>query len=65
MALKIKKANNIQTYKEIVAFYNGETLSKTDKIREEAKRPYQKVIMTLAAAVICAVVGGMVAYFIF
>lgn len=62
---KIKKANNIQTYKEIVAFYNGEALSTTDKIKEEAKRPYQKVIIFIVTTVISAVVAGVIGYIIF
>ncbi|WP_031556322.1 helix-turn-helix domain-containing protein [Lachnospira multipara] len=60
-AIRIEKYNkkyNVQTYKEIVAFTNGETLSKDDQIREEAKRPYQKVLAPILSAVIAAVVCG-------
>lgn len=41
---KIKKDNDIQTYKEIVAFTEGKRLDEIQKIEEKAKRPYQKVI---------------------
>ena len=53
---KCKKEYNVQTYKEIVAFTKGETLYKEDQIREEAKRPYQKVLAPILSAVIAAVV---------
>ncbi|SFC31371.1 hypothetical protein [Butyrivibrio sp. YAB3001] len=55
---KYKKEYNVQTYKEIIAFTKGETLSEIDQIREEAKRPYQKVLSTVISAVIAAVVCG-------
>jgi transcriptional regulator with XRE-family HTH domain len=55
---KCKKAYNVQTYKEIVAFTKGESLSKEDQIREEAKRPYQKALFAILSGVIAAVVCG-------
>lgn len=55
---RCKKEYNVQTYKEIVAFTKGETLSKEDQIREEAKRPYQKVLAPILSAVIAVVVCG-------
>ncbi len=55
---KCKKEYNVQTYKEIAAFTKGETLYKEDQIREEAKRPYQKVLAPILSAVIAAVVCG-------
>ncbi len=54
----IKKENDIQTYKEIIAFTQGESLSATDKIKEEAKRPYQKVLFSIVAGLIAALVCG-------
>ena len=57
----IKKEHDVQTYKEIIAFTKGEELSSTDKIKEEAKRPYQKILFTIAsgliAALICSGIG--------
>ncbi|SCY22510.1 helix-turn-helix domain-containing protein [Butyrivibrio sp. INlla14] len=55
---KYKKEYNVQTYKEIIAFTKGEMLSKEDQIREEAKRPYQKVLSTILSGVIAAVLCG-------
>lgn len=55
---KQKKEYNVQTYKEIIAFIKGEQLSQTDQIREEAKRPYQKVLLAILSAVIGAFVCG-------
>ncbi len=55
-ALKVerqKKEFNIQTYKEISAFMDGQSLEEIEKAREEGKRPYQKIL----AAVICGVIA--------
>ena len=49
---KFKKANDIQTYKEIAAFMKGETLDKITKEREIGKRNYQKLILALGSAII-------------
>lgn len=62
-ALKVEKAkkdNDIHTYKEIVAFYNGEKLDSIEKAREEGKRSYQRVIYLL----IGALAGIIIAFFI-
>lgn len=53
---KIKKEQDIHSYKEIVAFVNGEKLDDIGKAREEGKRNYQKVIAFLAAALFTALV---------
>lgn len=53
---KIKKENYIQTYKEIVAFSNGQKLDEINKQREIGKRPYQKIMFALASAVIAALI---------
>lgn len=49
---KFKKENNIQTYKEIVAFSNGERLDEITKNQEIGKRPYQKFLLAFAAGLI-------------
>ena len=49
---KVKKENDIYTYKEIVAFQNGEKLDEIEKNREKNKRVYQVIIFALAAAFI-------------
>ena len=58
---KIKKDNDIQTYKEIVAFAEGKRLDEIQKQREIGKRPYQKVLLGLGSAAVavavCALIG--------
>lgn len=44
-----KKRLDIQTYREIVAFTEGESLSEIEKAREEGKRPYQTVLLAVAS----------------
>ena len=53
---RIKKNNDIQTYKEIVAFSEGRRLDEIQRQREIGKRPYQKVLLVIGSAVIGAVV---------
>lgn len=53
---KEKKKYDIQSYKEIVAFLEGRRLDEISKAQEVAKRPYQKVLLTLGSAIIGAVV---------
>lgn len=47
---KLKKEFDIQTYKEITAFCEGKTLDEISRQREIGKRPYQKILLTLASA---------------
>lgn len=55
---KIKKNNDIHTYKEIVAFAEGKRLDEIQKIQEKAKRPYQQIIVVfLWVAVTLLIVG--------
>ena len=42
---KVKKDNDVQTYKEIVAFSEGKLLDDIHKQREIGKRPYQKILL--------------------
>lgn len=53
---KFKKANDIQSYKEIVAFTEGKRLDEIQKQREIGKRPYQKGLAVIAGAVIAVIV---------
>lgn len=53
---KIKKMNNIQTYKEITAFMNGKRLDEIARYREEGKRPYQKILLVLSSGIIALLV---------
>ena len=53
---KIKKENDIQTYKEIVAFSEGKKLDEIHKMVEAGKRPYQNVLKVVISAVIAVAV---------
>lgn len=53
---KIYKKNDCRTYKEIVAFTEGKTLSTQEQIEEKAKRPYQKFLLGLFSGIIAAIV---------
>ena len=57
---KVKKQQDIHTYKEIVAFTNGEKLDHIKKAREEGKRYYQLIIAVLG----CAAFGFLVSWII-
>lgn len=54
---KEKKKFNIQTYKEIIAFTEGKSLDEIEKAREEGKRPYQKILLAVAAGVLTLIVA--------
>lgn len=66
-AEKIKKKNDISTYKEIVAFMDGQYLDEITKEREKAVRPYQNFIKALCAGaatiVVCAIIGLLMGLF--
>ena len=53
---KLKKKNDIQTYKEIVAFTEGKTLDDLEKMKEEVKRPYQKILLAAGSGILALVV---------
>lgn len=55
---KQKKAHDIQTYKEIVAFSQGKRLSEIEKNREIGKRPYQKALLAIGAGLLTLVIAG-------
>lgn len=57
---KIKKNNQVQTYRQIVAFSQGETLSETETIAENAKYPYQKPLIVLTFTGIFAILAMLV-----
>ncbi|MBQ6334138.1 MAG: helix-turn-helix transcriptional regulator [Erysipelotrichaceae bacterium] len=60
---KAKKDNEVYTYKEIVAFYNGEKLDSIEKAREEGKRNYQRIIYLLIGALTGIIVAVIIHYF--
>ncbi len=53
---KQKKAFDIRTYREIVAFSQGKRLDEIEKARESGKWPYQRVLLTVACGVFALVV---------
>ena len=59
---KIKKNNDVHTYKEIVAFTEGKRLDEIQKIQEKAKRPYQKIVLSLSIAVIVVLIFVVMAF---
>ena len=65
---RVKKDNDIQTYKEIVAFSEGKRLDDIQKQREIGKRPYQKILMVIGSAVIafaaCILIGFLIHIFL-
>ena len=61
---KVKKDNDVQTYKEIVAFTEGKRLDEIDKIQESGKRLYQKILLALGSALIALAVCLLTAWLI-
>ena len=65
---KVKKDNDVQTYKEIVAFSEGKLLDDIHKQREIGKRPYQKIIFVIGSAlitfVVCVLIGFLMHVFL-
>lgn len=58
---KVKKENDIFTYKEIVAFQEGRRLDEMEKQQEIGKRPYQSAMIVLGSAVFGFVICYLVA----
>ena len=56
---KEKKKYDTQSYKEIVSFLEGRRLDEISKAQEVAKRPYQKVLLTLGSAILGALIAGL------
>lgn len=54
---KYKKKYDIQTYKEIVAFTDGKSLTEIEKAREEGKRPYQQALLATGSAVLVVIIA--------
>ncbi len=48
---KVKKENDVHTYREIAAFMEGKKLDEIQKQREIGKRPYQKVLLVIGCAI--------------
>lgn len=68
MLEKIKKDNDVQTYKEIVAFSEGQLLDDIQQQREIGKRPYQKILLVIGSGLItfavCVLIGLLMHVFL-
>ena len=68
MLEKIKKDNDVQTYKEIIAFSEGQLLDDIQKQREIGKRPYQKILLVIGSGLItfavCILIGFLMHVFL-
>jgi len=53
---RFKKENNIQTYKEIIAFIDGKKLTYEETQQEIGKRMYQKIILSFVTGIIAFIV---------
>ena len=56
---KQKKAYDIQTYKEILAFSEGRRLDELEKYQEIGKRPYQKAALAIGVALVTLAVAAV------
>ena len=65
---KVKKDNDVQTYKEIVAFSEGKRLDDIQKQREIGKRSYQKILLVIGSAAVtfavCVLIGFLMHIFL-
>ena len=65
---KVKKDNDVQTYKEIVAFTEGKRLDDIQKQREIGKRSYQKILLVIGSALLtfiaCILIGLLMHIFL-
>ena len=65
---KVKKDNDVQTYKEIVAFSEGKRLDDIQKQREIGKRSYQKILLVIGSAavtlIVCVLIGFLMHTFL-
>lgn len=59
---KLKKKNDVQTYKEIVAFSEGKKLDEIQKMVESGKRPYQNILKVVISAVVTAAVCFLIGF---
>lgn len=60
---KIKKENDVQTYKEIPAFTEEKKLDEITKMVEKGKRPYQNILKVLLSAFITAILCFLIGFF--
>lgn len=65
---KVKKDNDVQSYKEIVAFSEGKLLDDIQKQYEIGKRPYQENLLVIGSMLItlavCVLIGFLMHVFL-
>ena len=65
---KVKKDNDVQTYKEIVEFSEGKRLDDIQKQREIGKRSYQKILLVIGSAAVafavCVLIDFLMYFFL-
>lgn len=59
---KYKKNFNIQTYREIVAFFEGKNMDELEKNQEYGKRPYQKFLLAIGTGLLTIVVAVIMGF---
>lgn len=59
---KLKKNFDIQTYREIVAFLDGENIDEIEKNQEYGKRPYQKFLLAVGSGLLAIVVSAIIGW---
>lgn len=59
---RLKKTFDIQTYREIVAFTEGKTLTEQEKSVQKAIRPYQKLLLALGGATAAGLVMAIMEF---
>ncbi|CUO14908.1 helix-turn-helix domain-containing protein [Clostridium disporicum] len=62
---KYKKNFNIQTYREILAFFEGKDMNELEKNQEYGKRPYQKFLLAIGAGLLTILVAVIMRYILF
>lgn len=61
---KLQKKNNIQTYREVVTFMEGKTLSEQELTIELAKRPYQTIVYMGGATLLMVAITVAIGMFL-
>ena len=56
---KIKKKDNIHSYKEITAYLEGRSLSEAEKAEEAAKSPYQRALLAIGSGAVAFAVMSL------
>ncbi len=57
---KFKKSNDIQTYKEIIAFIDGKQLTYEETQQEIGKRIYQKILLAFSVGIIALIINVVI-----